>query len=120
MTEITPTLITFVNQVEETQQFWGLAAQNGEDWVVCDSAQFKDTDVLPVWSSEADARNHCVDDWENYQPQLITLKEFMEFWVDYLNGDGVMVGVNWVLDGNCEEIDPIELAKELAEVETGE
>ena len=120
MTEITPTLTTFVNQVEETQQFWGLADQNGEDWVVCDSAQFEETDVLPVWSSESDAKNHCVDEWQNYQPQLITLKEFMEFWVDSLNEDGVMVGINWVLEGECPEIDPIELAKTLAEVEAEE
>ena len=120
MTDITPTLTTFVSQVEETQQFWGLSDKNGDDWVVCDSAQFDETDVLPVWSLEADAKNHCVDEWKDYQPKAVTLKEFMEFWVDDLNDDGVMLGINWVLDGNCEEIDPIEMAKKLAEIETEE
>ncbi|MBM7073699.1 DUF2750 domain-containing protein [Shewanella sp. 202IG2-18] len=120
MTEITPTLTTFVAQVAETQQFWGLADKSGEEWVVCDSAQFEETDALPVWSSEEEAKKHCAEEWEGYQPQVITLKEFMEFWVDDLNDDGVMVGINWILESDCEEIDPIELAKKLAEVETEE
>ena len=64
----------FIEQVRESGQVWGL--RYGEDWVVCRSAEFEDADVMPLWSAEEDARLHCVDEWADYEPEVIDLESF--------------------------------------------
>ncbi|RLV60632.1 DUF2750 domain-containing protein [Parashewanella curva] len=120
MTEITPTLTAFINNIEESQLFWALLDETGEGWVVCDSSEYEETDVMPVWSSEEEANKHCIEEWSGYKPAAISIREYLEIWVDDLNNDGVLMGVDWILDGDCHEIDPIELAKHLVEIEAEE
>ncbi|MGB0894294.1 MAG: DUF2750 domain-containing protein [Parashewanella sp.] len=117
MTDTTSTLTTFVTGVEKEQHLWALQDSTGEGWVVCDSSQFEQTDVMPLWSSEELAQKNCTDEWQDYQVASISLNDFLEFWVSDFNDDGVMVGLNWQVDGECLEIDPIELAKQLVDVE---
>ncbi|TKB50483.1 DUF2750 domain-containing protein [Ferrimonas sediminicola] len=99
----------FVTATFEGRGFWGLT--QGEEWVICDSAQFEESDVLPLWSTEAAAKAHCIDDWSHYQITFIPLEEFFEFWLNDLNEDGVLVGCDWPLDGDAHEMDAMELAK---------
>ncbi|NMH63666.1 DUF2750 domain-containing protein [Shewanella salipaludis] len=117
MTEINPALAGFIENVKQDQILWGLQDETGEGWVVCDSSEFEDTDVMPLWSSQAAAKSHCSDEWQDYQAVAITLDEFLEFWVSDLNDDGVLIGVDWETDQDCFELDPIVLAKELVDVE---
>ena len=117
MTEITPTLTTFVASIEESQKLWALQDETGEGWVVCDSPNFEDTDTMPIWSSEKLAKQHCIDEWEDYKPAAITVTEYLEFWVSDLNDDDVMVGMDWMHNNYHAEIDPIELAKHFVEIE---
>ena len=104
-----------LTQARETGVLWSL--QFGEDWVVCDSNEFAETDVLPLWSSEEAARTHCVEEWADYTPVAIDLETFFEEWVNDLGEDGVLIGTNWNDDLDGLEVDPLELAKDLAEVD---
>jgi Protein of unknown function (DUF2750). len=104
-----------LTQARETGVLWGL--QFGEDWVVCDSNDFAETDVLPLWSSEEAARAHCVEEWSDYSPVAIDLEIFFDEWVNDLGEDGVLIGTNWNDDLDGLEVDPLELAKDLAEVD---
>ena len=79
----------FIEEVRESGQVWGL--RYGEDWVVCRSAEFEDADVMPLWSAEGDARLHCVDEWADYEPEVIELEEFLDIWINDLDEDDVLV-----------------------------
>ena len=105
----------FIEQVRESGQVWGL--RYGEDWVVCRSAEFEDADVMPLWSAEEDARLHCVDEWADYEPEVIDLEEFLDIWINDLDEDDVLVGPNWNADLEGQGLEPIELAKALVELD---
>ncbi|RTR39594.1 DUF2750 domain-containing protein [Shewanella canadensis] len=117
MTETNPLLTSFIENVKEHQAVWGLQDETGEGWVVCDSSEYEDTDVMPLWSTEAHAKVHCSEEWSNYQPVSITLVEFLEFWVSDLNDDGVLIGTDWQAEKECLEVDPIVLAQSLVNIE---
>ena len=105
----------FIEEVRESGQVWGL--RYGEDWVVCRSAEFEDADVMPLWSAEGDARLPCVDEWADYEPEVIELEEFLDIWINDLDEDDVLVGPNWNADLEGQELEPIELAKALVELD---
>ncbi|USD35680.1 MULTISPECIES: DUF2750 domain-containing protein [Ferrimonas] len=109
MNTVSDTVKRFVDATFEGRGFWGLT--KGEEWVICDSAQFENADVLPLWSSESAAREHCVDEWEEYDVAMIPLEDFFEIWLNELNQDGVLIGCDWQLSLDGEEIDAMELAK---------
>lgn len=92
----------FIEEVRESGQVWGL--RYGEDWVVCRSAEFEDADVMPLWSAEGDARLHCVDEWADYEPEVIELEEFLDIWINDLDEDDVLVGPNWNADLEGQEL----------------
>jgi len=112
------TLKSFLNQVKDTQIVWALQDKISEDWVVLDSVNFEDTDVMPLWSTEALATSHCVEEWAEYQPVAITVADWMEFWVEDLLEDGVIIGLNWQENETCFELELPEFTQALAAVET--
>ncbi len=118
MTDSNPVLASFIENVTEHQAVWALQDETGEGWVVCDSSEFNETDVMPLWSSAEQAKEHCTDEWQAYQVAKITLEELLEYWIQDLHDDGVLVGVDWQADQECLELDPITLAKNLVDVET--
>lgn len=118
MSDVTEQLQAFINNIKETQTIWALQDPKSDEWVVCDSAVFDETEVMPLWTSKALAQDYCVDEWADYRAQTISVDDFLEFWVSDLNYDGVTVGLDW--QGNDEdniEFDPIDVAKALAEYE---
>ena len=76
MTNTEPLFTAFLNDVKPTQTLWALQDKSSEDWVVLDSSQFENTDVMPVWSSEELAKVHCVDEWQSYRPTKITVADW--------------------------------------------
>ena len=108
---------TFLAQVKPNQIIWALQDKESEDWVVLDSFNFEDTDVMPLWSSEALAKEHCCDEWESYSPAEITIADWLEFWLEDLSSDGVILGVNWPTDGDCLELEQDEFTQGLVEIE---
>lgn len=116
-------LSTFLADVKSTQSFWALQEKSGEDWVVLDSINFEDTEVMPLWSTQELAQKHCVDEWQQYVPTKITLSDWLEFWLEDLGEDGVIIGINWQAESNetveneYVELDLAEFSQSLAEIE---
>ncbi len=112
-------LQTFIDNSKTEQVIWALQDPATEDWVVCDSLEFEETDVMPLWSLQSAAKAYCEDEWKDYQAVAISIDDFLEFWVHDLNKDGLLVGLEWLADeDNSVEMDPIELAKALADYES--
>ena len=83
---------------------------------------------MPLWSTQELALQHCVDEWKDYVPTKITLSDWLEFWLEDLSEDGVIVGINWQeeradTDGDSEgeneyfEFDLADFGQSLAEIE---
>ena len=78
---------------------------------------YQDTDVMPLWSSAELAQQHCIDQWSGYIPSEIKLADWLEFWLEDLNNDGVIIGVNWQEQGNCLEMELADFTQAVAEIE---
>jgi hypothetical protein len=112
--EIESELVTFVEKVRLDGEVWALGAEDG-GVVVCESNQFEATDVLLVWDSAGKAQAQCKDEWQNYAPISITLDEFLDEWVEDLNEDKALLGLNWNDEDVCLEIEPTGLARALTD-----
>lgn len=112
------TLATFLAEVKPAQLLWALQDKKSEDWVVLDSLNYEETEVMPLWSSEDLAAQHCTEEWQDYTPAAITLADWFEFWVDDLIEDGVIIGINWLGEEDDLEIDLPEFTQSLVEIET--
>ncbi|GAA4880928.1 DUF2750 domain-containing protein [Ferrimonas pelagia] len=115
MSNASPEQQAFVDAVVETRKIWVLSADS--EYVVCDSVEFENTDVMPLFSSQDAAQALCVEDWADYKAVSVVLDEFFEQWIPSLDEDNVMVGLDWndALEG--PECDPFTLAKLLADKE---
>jgi len=112
--EIESELVSFVEKARQTEQVWALGAEDG-GFVVCESNQFENTDVLLLWESEAVAKAQCKEEWTDYSPVEINLDEFLDDWVEDLKEDDALIGLNWNDDQVCVEIEPVGLARALSE-----
>lgn len=118
MNDTSSILKDFLAQVKPSQMLWALQDEASEDWVVLDSIAYEDTDVMPLWSSAELAQQHCIDEWADYVPCEITLSDWLEFWLEDLNEDGVIVGVNWQGDEECLEMELADFSQALATIES--
>jgi hypothetical protein len=101
----------FVHDVVASGAVWGLKSERG--WAVCESTEYEDTDVYPFWSTKAEARVHCTDEWARYEPARLELASFIATWLAGMSEDGVLVGTNWDADLAGLEVEPEDLAEEL-------
>lgn len=118
MNDTNSTLKDFLVQVKPSQMLWALQDKASEDWVVLDSIAYENTDVMPIWSSTELAQQHCIDEWENYTPCEISLSDWLEFWLEDLNEDGVIIGVNWQGDDEHLEMELADFTQALATIES--
>ena len=117
MTDTHPAPADFMAQVQVTQTIWALQDKTSEGWVVLDSVNFENTDVMPVWSNIELAKSHCVDEWHDYLPMAISLADWLEFWVEDLAEDNVLIGVEWRDGGEYLELELVEFSQMLAKIE---
>lgn len=103
----------FIEGILESNQVWGLQSEDG--WVVVDSTEFEDSEVMPFWSEEDFARHHCAGEWSEFKPAAMELDEFIEDWLVGMAEDGILVGPNWNADLEGLEVEPEELAQKLTE-----
>ena len=71
-----------------------------------------DIDVIPFWSSKPLAEALCSGDWGVYKPVAIDIEEFLDDWLPGMHGDVLLVGVNWDVDLEGMEIEPLDLLEE--------
>lgn len=117
MSQINETITTFLNVVKEPQTLWALQDTESEDWVVLDSINYENSDVMPVWDSKEKAQAHCIDEWKAYQAVAISLAEWFEFWVEDLISDNMIIGVNWPEEGDVEEMELVDFSQALSQIE---
>lgn len=110
-------LTTFIADVKPTQVLWALKDKESEDWVVLDSINYEQTDVMPLWSTKELATQHCTEEWADYIATEIPLAEWLEFWVEDLVKDDIVIGINWQGEEDELEIDLAEFTQSLAEIE---
>ena len=118
MTENNSTLKAFLANVKPTQSIWALQDKESEDWVVLDSITFENTDVMPLWSSAELAQQHCIEEWATYIPCEISLSDWFEFWIEDLNEDNVIVGIDWQGDDDNIEMELADFTQALVEIES--
>jgi hypothetical protein len=102
----------FIENILESGQVWGL--QSDEGWVVVDSTEYEDSEVMPFWAEEAHAKAHCVGEWDNFRPVAMDLEEFVEDWLAGMADDGILVGPNWNDDLEGLEVEPEEIILQLS------
>ena len=117
MTESTLPSTDFMTQVKTTQTLWALQDQASEGWVILDSINFENADVMPVWSSSELAQEHCIDEWQGYVARAISIGDWLEFWLEDLAEDNVLVGVEWRDGGEYLELELAEFSQMLAKME---
>ncbi len=107
----------FLSAIKESGQVWSLKSEEG--WVVCDSEEFEDTDVIPFWSAREYAAVQCTEEWAGYTAVEIGLDEFVDQWLHEMEEDGVLVGPNWNANMEGLEIEPVDLARAVLEEKAG-
>lgn len=117
MTQTTASLEKFQEDVKESQVLWALQDKASQDWVVMDSMNYEETEVIPLWSTEALAKTHCIEEWADYVPASISLADWFEFWLEDLVADDVIVGLNWVGDATDLELGLSEFTEALGQIE---
>jgi hypothetical protein len=117
MTDQQNTIKTFIADVKTSQTLWALQEPESENYVVLDSVNFEESEVMPLWSTAELAQSHCIEEWAAYQPIEISVAEWMEFWIEDLNEDNIIIGINWPEEGACVEIELAEFTQLLSEVE---
>jgi hypothetical protein len=98
----------FVKKIVETDKVWGLAKD--DTWATSSSAEFEDTEVILFWAEESGAKACAEDDWADYNPESITVVEFLENWCVGMYSDALLVGPNWASDLTGKEVEPLEVA----------
>jgi len=58
MTQIIDAQTQFISHVEQSQTFYGLQDPSSQEWVVLDSINFENKDVMPLWSTIELAQSH--------------------------------------------------------------
>lgn len=117
MTQNIEALEQFKNDVKESQLLWALQDKASGDWVVMDSMNYEETEVMPLWSTKALAQTHCIEEWQDYVPAPIDLSDWFEFWLEDLVEDDVIVGINWVGDEDDIELGLSEFTEALGQIE---
>ncbi|CAI8318206.1 MAG: Uncharacterised protein [Porticoccaceae bacterium UBA1117] len=90
---------------------WGLQ-DSTENWALVGSTDHDDIDVIPFWSSKLLAEALCVGEWDVYKPVAIEMEEFLDDWLPGMHSDVLLVGVNWNVDLEGAEIEPLDLLEE--------
>ncbi|MDP5039771.1 MAG: DUF2750 domain-containing protein [Paraglaciecola sp.] len=117
MTDNNTHFSAFLAEVKTSQVMWALQDGASEGWVILDSINFENTDVMPLWSNKTLASSHCVDEWQDYTPVEITVADWLEFWVEDLAQDNIMIGVNWQGEDEYLELELADFSQKVAEVE---
>ena len=101
----------FCARAAASGEVWVLT--EGEDCAVVESEEFDDAEVMPFWSSKADAEKAATGDWARYTPGAVSLAEFLDDWLPRMDEDGFLVGPDWSEELEGDEIEPESLFRRL-------
>ena len=101
----------FARHIRDSGTVWGL--QSGYRWAFRLSRE-RDTEIMLFWSDETLAWRHAAGEWEGHVPTPIALDAFVHNWLPVLRDDGVLIGLDFDERLAGREIEPDDLARELA------
>lgn len=78
----------FIKQIVDLEEIWGLYKGG---WALAGTDEGET--VIPFWSHEEYANLCAKEDWEDFNPKLIPLEEFIEDFLPGLEEDGILPGV---------------------------
>lgn len=78
----------FIKQVADSEKVWGLY-QDG--WAMAETDE--GTRVFPLWPAEEYAALCAENEWSDYEPEMIELKDLMSELLPMLERDGVVPGI---------------------------
>ncbi|MBP5573750.1 MAG: DUF2750 domain-containing protein [Bacteroidales bacterium] len=94
------TLETFLDAISETRKVWLLEAMTGM------FAMLEDADgnsYIPVWATEAEAKQAALDDWADYEVTEMGFSE-LAVWLKELSRDEIDIAVAPERDGQIMAI----------------
>ena len=103
----------FIQKIVETETVWGLAKD--ETWATSSSNEFEDAEVILFWSDKQGAAACAEDEWETYNPESISVIEFLENWCVGMYSDALLVGPNWSSDLLGKEVEPLLVALDVVQ-----
>lgn len=107
----------FFNEVQATQMLWALHDKDSDGWVIVDSLQFEETEVMLLWSRESLAQALCTDEWQDYVPTQISIADWLEFWIEDLSEDNIAIGIDCAEEGEFAEMELSEFSQKIADIE---
>jgi hypothetical protein len=105
----------FISRVLDSGEVWGIQHENGT-WATSQSNDHEDILIYVFWSDKAYAQRHCKEQWSNSKPSKIDLDSFIDNWLKGMHEDGHLVGPNWDTNFFGKEIEPIEIAQRLTNI----
>lgn len=100
----------FLEEAYATGCVWGLEGEQG--WALCTSVHNSEVDVLPLWSQPEYAQLHLREEWSNYKVVAIALEELLDDWLPGLHEEVTMIGPNWNLDLEGDELEPLDMLED--------
>jgi len=93
----------FFKEIGTSNCIWILADEHG-----CVMLNSEDEDCVPVWPSEASAKQWATDEWENCQASSISINKWKSRWTQGLSEDDLTIVVYPDEQGEGCIIDPFE------------
>jgi hypothetical protein len=104
-----------LSTVVKQQEIWLLKARDGFYAMFEDGAK---QSYLPVWPDKEYAQGYATGDWEEYEPEAMSLKEFLE-WLPELKEDEIKIGAFPNSNSESMGVDAIDLKKQLIALSKG-
>jgi hypothetical protein len=109
------TLNTFASKVVKSGHLYLLSAD--DEYLVVDSVEYAETDVMPIFSTKEAALALCSDDWAEYQVAEVAVEDFFEQWLPELDKEGIMLGIDLDTELSGDEVEAFTFGKALADNE---
>jgi hypothetical protein len=103
----------FITQAAESGLVWALRSEEG--YATSPSNDYDEGEVIPFWSDPELAKSLASDEWAAYIPTEVPMVDFLENWLVGMQQEAMLVGTNWDADLAGMELEPLELALELAD-----
>jgi len=103
----------FVKKIIAAETVWVLQSDDGAAHCVSEEEDDDERSVIQFWAQAADAQQAAVDDWAEYEPESVSLFDFLFRWLPGMHDDEALVGTNLSNEELGLEIEPADLEEEL-------
>lgn len=107
----------FKNNVIEPQSFYGLFDDNAQEWLIVDANGSEGFDALPLFSTPEIAAAQLSGEWQDFSVSEITVDDWLEFWMDDLNGADIVIGIDWGKTDDVIEVSLNEFTQAIMSIE---